>query len=558
MQELTKFGVRNVFGYPGGNITYVIDAISTSKDVRYIQTYHEQGAAFAANGYAQANDSLGVAIASSGPGALNLITGVANAYFDSIPTLFISGDLSKRYEKCGLPLRQDGFQSTDIISIVRPITKYAEQVRAPEDIRYCLERAIYEAMHGRRGSTYLSIPHWVQKAEIEPSSLRAFSPKETEPAAVLNALLERTQDAITNSRRPLMLLGGGASNPETKAALIRFLECNPIPVVASLCGLNVLSHDHPSYVGFIGDYGHRHANIAVAASDCLIVLGSRIDERQIGVQEGFLTNKTIIHFDIDPSELLSESEHYIPIADSVLSFLNQMKSTLFNALDCSDWMKTLAELQIKYPVLPAGEAFTVNGFLRKFSELILPDSLIYVDVGLHQMAAAQGLSLTDDKKLFVTGGLGSMGYALPASIGGLFATHGRQIICITGDGGFMINLQELQIITRENINVKIVVINNNCLGMIREFQNHTFDGRSFGSKEGYQVCDIEKIAATYGLRFVRIACHNDQRLLNDALNYAGPALIEVVFPLDMQPFPAGFHYSLNDDVDSINNVELTK
>lgn len=553
VQELVKLGVRDVFGYQGGNITYIIDEISTCDDIRFIHTYHEQGAAFSTNGYAQANEHLGVVAVSSGPGALNLMTGVANAYFDSIPTLFISGDLSRRYDKNYLPLRQDGFQSTNIVEIVKPITKYAEQVNSPEDIRYCLERAIYEAMNGRPGSVYLSIPHWIQKAEIEPSSLKGFSPLVKEQTLMVNSLSRKLDKIIGKSLRPLILLGGGACDPKLKAILSKVLSTKPIPVVVSLLGLNAIPHDHPSYIGFIGDYGHRHANIAMAASDCLIVLGSRLDERQIGSHDGYLTNKTIIHFDIDPSELLIESESYIPINASAMNFLDYMQSVSPKVLSCTDWTQNLAQLQIKYPVLPKGEDFTVNRFLRAFSDLLSSDTHIYVDVGLHQMASAQALSLVNNRKIFFSGGLGSMGYALPASIGGIIAKPEHQTVCISGDGGFMMNIQELQIVARENLNLKIVVINNNCLGMIREFQNNVFGGRTFGSEDGYEVCNMEKVAALFDLHFIRITCYDDLRLLKDILNHTGPVLIEVAFPLDMKPFPEGFNYPISEDVELMIN-----
>lgn len=558
VQELVKVGVCDVFGYQGGNITYVIDEISAKNGIRFIQTYHEQGAAFAANGYAQSNKNLGVAVVSSGPGALNLVTGVANAYFDSVPTLFISGDLSRRYEKNGLPLRQDGFQSTDIVSIVKSITKYAVQVTSPEDIRYCLERAIYEAMTGRRGAVYLSIPHWIQKAEITPDSLMGFLPQKNAETFFENGLANRVKELIKNSHRPLFLLGGGICGSEMKNSLNKVLSLNPIPVVVSLCGLNALSHDHPSYVGFIGDYGHRHANIALAASDCLIVLGSRLDERQIGILDGYLANKKILHFDIDPSELLQESESYIPINSSAQNCLDYIQSISSDELDHFDWIENLTQLQIKYPVLPSDKDFRVTKFLRTFSEHLLSGAQIFVDVGVHQMASAQGLYLDDDKKIFFSGGLGSMGYALPACIGGNIASLKKQTVCISGDGGFMMNSQELQLIAREKLNIKIVVINNNCLGMIRELQKKLFDGRAVGSEFGYQVCDLKKTAAVFGLRYIRIACSDDQRLLKYALNDSDPVLIEVVFPLDMEPFPAGFNYSLNDDVNSLINANGSK
>lgn len=547
--EIVKAGIHHVFGYQGGNITHLVDAVSIRNDLCFIETCHEQGAAFAANGYAQVTGGIGVAVASSGPGALNLLTGVANAYFDSVATLFISGDISQHQQKCGLPMRQDGFQGTDIISIVRPITKYAEIVQAPGDIRNHLDRALYAATHGRRGPVYLSIPHWVQRSRIDVSSLRGDNPplEQKQTFSRENPQFEEVLRVLKCSRRPLLLLGGGANNRETRAILHTFLKHYPIPAVASLFGLSVLPHDHPSFIGFIGDYGNRHANLAMVASDCLIVLGSRMDERQVSVLNNFQTNKTVLHVDIDPSELFSPSEYYIPIHDSALSFLNTLNEAAFEIPSLLEWKRNLEAVRHRYPVLPSGETFTATGFLRRLSDLSLPDAQIFVDVGLHQMCAAQSVLLTDGKALHFSGGLGSMGYALPAAIGGHFAQPDRQMICISGDGGIMMNLQELQVVAREQIDIKVIVINNNCLGMIRELQRKILDGRMFGSVVGYQPCNLEHIAAAFRLPFHRLASYADMDSLSDVFSKRGSALIEVVFPQDMQPFPSGLNYPLKED-----------
>lgn len=545
--KITECGVRHVFGYQGANITYIIDAISARGGLGFIQPYHEQGAAFAANGYAQASGGLGVAVSSSGPGALNLVTGVANAYFDSIPTLFISGDVSRHQEKNNLPLRQDGFQSANIISVVEPITKYAKKISDPSYIRYCLERAVYEATNGRRGPSFLSIPHWIQRTEIQPSSMKGFLPDVANDVPGSDSLPEKVVNAVNQSRRPLLLLGGGCNTPEIKNLLSEFLKCNPFPAVASLCGLDVLPHDHSSYVGFIGDYGNRHANMAVAASDCLIVLGSRMDERQFGLQNEFLNNKVIIHVDIDPAELMPCSGNYIPLNESVTNILSRMNAVSFNEMNCEKWKIQLAKLQIKYPVLPAVKTLTVSSFLRRLSENLSSEAQIFVDVGLHQMAAAQAVSLVNKMRMFFSGGLGSMGYALPASIGGYFAKPERQTVCITGDGGLMMNLQELQTIVREKLNVKIVVINNSCLGMVRDHQHRALGGRTIGTVDGYQPCDMRKIASAFGLRFLKVSENSDLDLLAAALDYDDPTLVEAAFPEDMQPFPSGCDYPLMDE-----------
>ncbi|WP_295442947.1 thiamine pyrophosphate-binding protein [uncultured Thiodictyon sp.] len=548
-EELFRLGVFHVFGYQGANITYLVDAVSTHAGLRYVQTYHEQGASFAANGYAQACGTLGVAVASSGPGALNLVTGIANAYCDSIPNLFICGDLSRRYHKNTLPLRQDGFQSTDIVSIVRPITKYVELVSSPEDVRYCLERAVFEATNARRGPALLSIPHWIQRTEIDPSTQRGFVAPDPAAAPHSEPISQEILDLLSSSRRPLLLLGGGCASTETRCVLTAFLERNPLPAVASLCGLSAISHDHPSYVGFIGDYGHRHANVALAASDCLIVLGSRMDERQIGFSKGFSDNKAIIHVDIDQSELLFASERYFPVRRPVADFLRHLDSVA--PLSLAEWQKALRQLQSKYPVRTTTDELSPSSFLAELFGLLAPNAQVYVDVGLHQMYTAQFGVLTNGKQLYFSGGLGSMGYALPACIGGRLARPERQTLCIAGDGGFMMSLPELQTIARERLDVKIVILNNHCLGMVRNHQRAALDGRHFGTVEGYLAGDMNKIAQAFDLKFFRINEQSDVNSLDHILRTPGPLLVEVVFPNDMMPFPASVDYPLDVDVLSL-------
>ncbi len=544
--EIHKLGVRHVFGYQGGNIINIVDAISAHDELYYIQTSHEQGAAFAANGYAQSRGGIGVAISSSGPGALNLVTGVANAYFDSIPVLFISGDLSHRYKKNILPLRQDGFQSTDIVSIVKPITKYAEIVNKPDEIRYILLRAFFEMTTGRKGPVYISIPHWIQGAEIEPSTLITFLPKKTKYISVSNLLHNKVSDVMKCACRPMLLIGGGCTDLETKQALRVFIDYNKVPIVASLCGLSVVPHDHPSYIGFIGDYGNRHANLAVANSDCLVIIGARMDERQVGMLKAYKDNKKIIHVDIDPSELYPYSECYIPVNESALNFMSYYNEICFDENSLAEWSMRLLQLKKKYPVLPQTKDFTVSGFLHSVSSQLLYNAQIYVDVGLHQMCCAQALKLSQQQSLFVSGGLGSMGYALPASIGGYLASPEKQTICICGDGGILMSLNELQTISRENINVKIIVINNNCLGMIRQYQLKAFEGRTTGSVEGYQPCDLAKIAHAFDLLYYKISDNCSFDNLFELFISDGPALIEVVFSVDMAPFPSQTDYSFDN------------
>lgn len=547
-EELFKLGVFHVFGYQGANITYLIDAIASRSGLRYIQTYHEQGAAFAANGYAQASGTLGVAVTSSGPGALNLATGIANAYCDSIPTLFICGDLSRRNPKNGLPLRQDGFQSTDIISVVRPITKYAELVESPDDVRYCLERAVFEATSGRKGPVLLSIPHWIQRTEIEPLTQKGFVVDVSKNVPPTKTISAEILDLLAQSRRPLILVGGGCANPDTKSVLTSFLASHPLPVVASLCGLGVIPHDHTSYVGFIGDYGHRHANLALAASDCLIVLGSRMDERQVGfLKEGFET-KRMIHVDIDPSELLCPTAHYFPVVDTASEFLNALTPVDLDKNSLLKWSNELQQLKKKYPVHTLTGELSPSSFLSTLFCQLAPDAQVYVDVGLHQMCTAQFGVLTNGKQLYFSGGLGSMGYALPASIGGHLAKSESQTLCIVGDGGLLMSLPELQTIARDGHGVKIFVLNNHCLGMVRNHQRAALEGRTVGTVDGYLAGDLNKIAKAFNLAFFKIGAQHETEELEEVLRMKEPVLVEVVFPNDMMPSPASVDYPLHDEL----------
>ncbi len=551
--ELFKKKVTHIFGYPGANITYLIDAITAHIGLKYIQAYHELGAAFEANGYAQAANSLGVAIASSGPGALSLVNGIANAYCDSIPVLFICGDLSRRYIKTELPMRQDGFQSTDIISVVKPITKYAAQVKSPEDVRFCLEKAIYEALNGRCGPTLLSIPHWIQRTLISPSMLSGYEITKLENTGSVVSY-DHIIKTIEKSKKPLLLIGGGGANESSKIAIQNFLSRHSIPVVASLCGLSVVSHDHDCYVGFIGDYGHRHANSALAASDCVIVLGSRMDERQVGFLNNYRENKTIIHVDIDDSELSQPSNFYLPILQSICAFLKDIQNVSFETSSISKWKNALNEIRNKYPVAVDSPSLSPYNFISKLFSQLQPETQTYVDVGLHQMCTAQYGLVTDSKKIYFSGGLGSMGYAIPASIGGFYAKPMRETICIVGDGGFMMSLPELQTISRENLDIKIFVFNNNCLGMIRTHQIAVLEGRTTGSVDGYTVGDIRKISDAFNINYHIISTLKDTDSLPVILHTKGPAIIEVLFDEDMKPFPASVNYPLQEYVQLINGM----
>jgi acetolactate synthase I/II/III large subunit len=526
---LARLGVGTVFGYQGGNISRLIDSLARAPGVRYVQTYNEQGAAFAANGYARSRGDLGVAIASSGPGALNLINGIADAWFDSVPCLFIAGDLSRTCDKRGGPIRQNGFQSTDIVSIVKPITKYAVKVKSVEDFAIHFPRAIAAATFGRPGPALLSLPHWLQNAPIDlpEIDLPSLSP----PLSGGRKLTPNMIQALRGARRPLLLVGGGACDAGIRGAVAAFVAKSRLPVVSSLCGLDVIEHDNAAFIGMIGDYGPRCATLAFAAADRVIVLGSRLDERQMNPLNSWLKNKVVIHVDSDADELDYKSGSYIPVHMRIEDFLVEIRDLGLAAT--GDWLDQLAAWKRHYPTLPDASEKYPHHAIAAISDALPDRTHIFADVGLHQMCVAQSMKLVRGKRLFNSGGLGSMGFALPAAIGSTFATS-RMTLCVSGDGGMQMNLQELQTVARERAPVKIIVVNNHSLGMIRDLQMRICEGRFAGSLDGYVPCDFGKLANAFGIPYIKYDTSIDfRRLLLDS----GPLLMELDCPADMAVAP---------------------
>lgn len=498
---LKKEGITHVFGYQGGNITYLIDAISRTDGIEYVQTYHEQGAAFAANAYAQASEKFGVAISSSGPGAINMINGLANAYYDSIPCLFITGNINENSMRESDLIRQNGFQETDIVGMVQGITKYAVTVHSVKEAQLQLDYAINVMMTGRKGPVLLDIPHNIQRMEIDdiepiPKGLNK------EPSKILLNDLIAT---LKQSEKLVVLLGNGCRTQRSKELVLQFLEKICAPAVCSLCGIDVIPNSHPCFRGMIGGYGKAYSNKIINEADTVLVLGSRMDERQRTVtKDNFLANAKVIHVDIDENELGHVIKNGIEVKCSVEDFLLKILNVDFGEHQFSEWLRQtkawMCEAEPLYGWMYGSE---LKNKLEYFIGGNLSDTNITVDVGNHQMAAAQAVLLGENSRYLNSAGLGSMGYALPAAIGAYYAEPEKEIICIAGDGGLMMNLQELQVIKRDKIPITIIVINNKGLGMIENYQKLAFDGRVYGSKWGYEAADFQKIATTFGMRYIK-------------------------------------------------------
>lgn len=512
---------------------------------------HEQAAAMAVDGYSRMTKNFGVAVVTSGPGATNLITGVCCAYFDSIPCLFIDGQVNLWETKGDRKIRQLGFQETDIIDMVKPITKYAVMVKEPEKIKYHLERAVYLAKSGRPGPVWLDIPMNVQHAEIDPDQLEGFDPQELreEKSRIDQQMVAKILGLIKNARRPVIIAGSGIKLGRAQAEFYKFIEKLKIPVVSTWSGIDILPHDYPLYIGQFGVYGSRSANFTVQNSDLLISLGSRLDTRQTGGQPKTFAREAVkVVVDIDAGEL--HKNWVVPdvaLHADVKDFLEDMNQALrdFPALEFGSWPGRCREWKAKYStVLPEfyEQKDSVNSyvFVKTLSEKLPEKSVIVTDQGGNLTWTIQGFEVKKDQELFSAFGNSPMGYALPASVGAAFARPGQDIICIDGDGGFQLNIQELQTVKYYNLPIKMFILNNHSYGIIKQFQEIYFEGRYTGTtaESGYSSPDFIKVAQAYGISTETIENHGElPGKLDKILKTPGPVLVDVLLAEDQKLVP---------------------
>lgn len=540
---IVKQGVSHIFEFIGGAITHLLDSTVDRDDVECVSVHHEQSGAFAAEAYARINGRLGVAMATSGPGALNMVTGIGSCWFDSVPCLFITGQVNTYEYKFDRLIRQIGFQETDIVSVVKPLTKYAEMVTDAEKIRYHLEKAVYLAQSGRPGPVLLDIPMNIQRAQIEPEQLESFFDSQEyvdlqtdEPCRLER--LDEIVNLIASAKRPVILAGGGVRTAQAAADLQKLVETTGIPVVSSLMGLDAVSHDNQEFMGMIGSYGNRYSNLTLANCDFLLILGSRLDSRQTGTRpDTFARAATKVHVDIDPIELQAKVQVDIALQCHIKPFLQALNEKLAVAVkpDIAEWLRVINGYRQKYPTRmnPEGSStIDPNLFMETLSAASTEGDIITLDVGQNQMWAAQSFRLKKGQRMLISGGMGAMGFALPAAMGAAKAAPGTKVFAIAGDGGIQVNIQDMDTIVQHQLPVKIIVLNNGCLGMVRQFQDMYFDGRQQSTVIGYGCPDLGKIAAAYGIPSIRITSSVDaDKHLKEALHKDGPAFIEVMLEL---------------------------
>lgn len=529
VKYLITNNVKHVFGYPGGMVTHLMHSLGENRD--YIEThinYHEQAAAFAACGYAQASGNVGVAFATSGPGATNLLTGIGHAYFDSIPTVFITGQVNTFESKGDSSIRQKGFQETDIVSMAKPITKAAFYVDKAEELPYILNHAFEIAMLNRKGPVLLDIPMDIFRTHISDNTSVEFAKcDENTDEVVAGAFKNKIIELLDHSKRPCILIGNGIKIDNQVENMRGILRSCPIPVVSSMLAVDVIPEGQGLegvYYGFVGAYGNRTANFAVAKCDLLICLGSRLDIRQVGgAREKFAPNAKIIRIDVDVNELNNkiredEEQFNIPLSDAIPILRNILSK--YNCFD--EWISVCKEIknQIKYT-----DEREPNKYVNELSRIVPDDYSVTADVGQNMVWTAQSFKLKPHQRVYFSGGMGAMGFSLPAAIGIYYATS-KPVICINGDGGLQMNIQEFQFLVRENIPIKIFVMNNSSLGMIRHFQEMYFDSKYYFTVEkcGYDSPDFVKIANGYGIESHVI--ENVEDIKNIRFNN-GPELFDI-------------------------------
>ena len=549
---LVKKKVRHVFLMTGGAISFVVDAFSRNKKISYTCVAHEQAAAMMADSYSRVGHNFSATMVTSGPGATNLLTGIACSWFDSIPTIHICGQVNSHElsnaHKSTKKVRQVGFQETDIVSMARPITKFSYQLKNEKDIRFALEKTYYIAQSGRPGPVLIDIPMGLQRKKINPSKLKSFKPNKQVilKKSTINEI-QKIKNFLTKSKRPSIVVGGGVRYSKTTKALLAFVKNLNIPIVTTWSGVDSIDHDYKNYIGCIGVYGSRAANFVIQNSDFVLCLGSRLDTRVTGgIPKNFARGAFIAAVDIDKNELNKKRGLNIDIKINIdLSiFFKLFKKYIKNLhVDKMDWTQQALEWKIKYPTVLQSfrnQKKYVNpyAFMEQLSEILKDDEIVIGDTGAHLTWAVQALKIRRQQRFFSAFGNSPMGYAFPASLGASIALKKKRIICIVGDGSIQVNIQELHTMVANKLPVKIFAMNNNGYGIIKQFQKLYLSKRYEASGKGFSNPDFKKICKGFKVSYSEIRKNGDiEAIIKKALVSKKPEFINVFVKPDQQIIP---------------------
>lgn len=495
LETLRDLGIDTIFGYPGGAVLPLYDAIYNFKGIRHILGRHEQGCLHEAEGYAKSTGKLGVAVVTSGPGATNAITGIADAMSDSVPLLVFTGQVARA------GIGKDAFQEADIVGITMPITKYNYQVRETADIPRVITEAVHIATTGRPGPVVIDLPKdvsaletdFVYSSEIDlPSYQPTLEPNEMQIKKILKQL--------SKAKKPVLLAGGGISYAEAAAELNEFAERYQIPVVTSLLGQGTIATSHPLFLGMGGMHGSFAANIAMTEADFMISIGCRFDDRLTGNPKTFAKNAKVAHIDIDPAEIGKIIAVDIPVVGDAKKALQQLLAEPIVRNNTEKWIEKVTKDKNRVRSYDKKERVVQpQAVIERIGELTMGDAIVVTDVGQHQMWTAQYYPYQNGRQLVTSGGLGTMGFGVPAAIGAKIANPDKEVVLFVGDGGFQMTNQELAILNIYKIPIKVIMLNNHSLGMVRQWQEAFYDGRTSESVFD-SLPDFQLMAQAYGIK----------------------------------------------------------
>lgn len=495
LETLRDLGIDTIFGYPGGAVLPLYDAIYNFKGIRHILGRHEQGCLHEAEGYAKSTGKLGVAVVTSGPGATNAITGIADAMSDSVPLLVFTGQVARA------GIGKDAFQEADIVGITMPITKYNYQVRETADIPRIITEAVHIATTGRPGPVVIDLPKDVSALETDfiyspeidlPSYQPTLEPNDMQIKKILKQL--------SKAKKPVLLAGGGISYAEAAAELNEFAERYQIPVVTSLLGQGTIATSHPLFLGMGGMHGSFAANIAMTEADFMISIGCRFDDRLTGNPKTFAKNAKVAHIDIDPAEIGKIIAVDIPVVGDAKKALQQLLAEPIVRNNTEKWIEKVTKDKNRVRSYDKKERVVQpQAVIERIGELTEGDAIVVTDVGQHQMWTAQYYPYQNERQLVTSGGLGTMGFGVPAAIGAKIANPDKEVVLFVGDGGFQMTNQELAILNIYKIPIKVIMLNNHSLGMVRQWQEAFYDGRTSESVFD-SLPDFQLMAQAYGIK----------------------------------------------------------
>ncbi len=532
LETLRDLGIDTIFGYPGGAVLPFYDAIYNFKGIRHILGRHEQGCLHEAEGYAKSTGKLGVAVVTSGPGATNAITGIADAMSDSVPLLVFTGQVARA------GIGKDAFQEADIVGITMPITKYNYQVRETADIPRIITEAVHIATTGRPGPVVIDLPKDVSALETDfiyspevnlPSYQPTLEPNDMQIKKILKQL--------SKAKKPVLLAGGGISYAEAAAELNEFAERYQIPVVTSLLGQGTIATTHPLFLGMGGMHGSFAANIAMTEADFMISIGCRFDDRLTGNPKTFAKNAKVAHIDIDPAEIGKIISADIPVVGDAKKALQMLLAEPIVHNNTEKWIEKVTKDKNRVRSYDKKERVVQpQAVIERIGELTNGDAIVVTDVGQHQMWTAQYYPYQNERQLVTSGGLGTMGFGIPAAIGAKIANPDKEVILFVGDGGFQMTNQELAILNIYKVPIKVVMLNNHSLGMVRQWQESFYEGRT--SESVFDTLpDFQLMAQAYGIKNYKF--DNPETLAQDleVITEDVPMLIEVDISRKEQVLP---------------------